>query len=196
MVRELLELYKVPLIFSAIGLLFMITGFVAISSGKGTSTFEFQTNEASISADTQHTITVDIEGAVMEPGIYTIPFGTRVGELIDRAGGLSKDANSDVIARTLNKAQVLQDSDKLYISTIDEKSNIHGSGVANFNQSESKININTASSEVLESLQGVGDKTAEKIIDNRPYSSIEDLKNKKVMGEAVFEKIKSSISVL
>ncbi|OGY23252.1 MAG: hypothetical protein A2172_02675 [Candidatus Woykebacteria bacterium RBG_13_40_15] len=57
-----------------------------------------------------------------------------------------------------------------------------------------KININTATEKELDSLPGIGPVRAEKIIENRPYESIEDLLNKKVLGEATFENIKDKIA--
>ena len=57
------------------------------------------------------------------------------------------------------------------------------------------ININSASGTELESLAGVGVVTAQKIIDGRPYGSVEELLDKKIVGNATFEKIKTSISI-
>ncbi|MBI2404837.1 helix-hairpin-helix domain-containing protein [Candidatus Gottesmanbacteria bacterium] len=57
------------------------------------------------------------------------------------------------------------------------------------------VNINTASQNELESLPGVGPVTAKKIIDNRPYQTLEELVSKKAVGNALFEKIKGSLSL-
>jgi competence protein ComEA len=57
----------------------------------------------------------------------------------------------------------------------------------------SKISINNASSTELESLSGIGPVTAKKIIDNRPYATLEELKEKKAVGNSLFEKISEHI---
>lgn len=56
------------------------------------------------------------------------------------------------------------------------------------------ININTASSVELDLLPQIGEKTAQKIIENRPYEQIDELKTKKIVSKNLFEKIKNMIS--
>ena len=60
---------------------------------------------------------------------------------------------------------------------------------------EGLININTATQTELEALPGVGPVTAGKIIDGRPYQTLEELKTKKAVGNALFEKIKDKLTV-
>jgi competence protein ComEA len=63
------------------------------------------------------------------------------------------------------------------------------------NQSSSKISINSASEKELDTLPGIGEVTAQKIIQGRPYTSIEELKNKKIVKPTVYEKIKDLIAI-
>lgn len=61
--------------------------------------------------------------------------------------------------------------------------------------SSGTININQASESELDALPGIGPVTAQKIISNRPYQSVEDLLNKKAVGASEFAKIKDQMSV-
>lgn len=136
-------------------------------------------------------ITIDVSGAVIAPGVYEFPQGARIKDAITKAGGLSDDADREQIAKSINLAQPLQDGIKVYIPKV-------GDSVASSQISSnisSQININTASANDLDTLPGVGPKTAEKIISGRPFTKIEELITKKIVGQATFEKIKDKISV-
>ena len=69
------------------------------------------------------------------------------------------------------------------------------SGVVAGTRVTGKINVNIASATELDRLWGVGPATAEKIINGRPYSSVEELKTKKVLKSNVYERIKDEVSV-
>ncbi|OQY30320.1 MAG: hypothetical protein B6244_00220 [Candidatus Cloacimonetes bacterium 4572_55] len=62
-------------------------------------------------------------------------------------------------------------------------------------ESGKKINVNTASSRELQELKGVGPKMAQKIIDGRPYQSVEDLRRVKGIGEKTLEKLRDNVTV-
>lgn len=170
-------------------------------------------------------ITIDVSGAIIKPSIYTVGTSTRIGQLIDLAGGYSKSADLKWISKNINLAQKLKDSDKIYIPTISdtykqllaERSPPPTPQVAgvttgdsgyvpsqsdsepsseielNSNSTDSKISINSSSESQLDTLPGIGPVTAQKIINNRPYSTIEDLLEKKAVGNSTFEKIKDLI---
>lgn len=152
----------------------------------------FESANSAAESQTEQKISVDVEGAVILPGVYTLSLNSRVKDALIAAGGLSSDADREWIAKNLNLALKLSDSSKIYIPKIGEtivqasNTDVSSSGL---------VNINSASSSELDSLPGVGPVTAQKIIDNRPYSSIEDLKNKKIVGSSVFEKIKDKIVI-
>jgi competence protein ComEA len=100
---------------------------------------------------------------------------------------LSEEADRDWVETTLNLAAKVSDGDKLFIPTIGE-TEVESSA-------SDKININTASLSQLDTLYGVGPATAQKIIDGRPYSKIEDLVAKKAVSQTVFDRIKDEISL-
>ncbi|MBN2016208.1 helix-hairpin-helix domain-containing protein [Candidatus Dojkabacteria bacterium] len=151
--------------------------------------------ESQKAEETVKTISVDISGEVNNPGVYKFQEGQTVEDAINTAGGFTENADSDYINKDLNRAQKLVDEQKIFIPAKGElnTSPIEGSFIS---QSKSgKININTASLEELDSLPGIGPSYAQRIIDGRPYSNIEELKNIKGIGEATFSKIKDLITV-
>lgn len=151
-------------------------------------------------------IIIDLAGAVMKPSVVELPIGSRVYEAIDLAGGLTDEADT----KYTNLAGVLTDGEKIYIPTKKElensdvkTGNIGNSSNSNMpsylNNQKSLININSADSNTLQQLTGVGPSTAEKIInyrlENGNFNKIEDLKNVSGIGEKTFEKLKNKITV-
>ena len=139
------------------------------------------------SGEAEGDVYVDVAGAVQNPGMFKLSAGSRVNDALTAAGGLSEEADRDWLETTLNLAAKVSDGDKLFIPTIREtEEKVGASG---------KININTAGSAELDTLYGVGPATAQKIIDGRPYSKIEDLVAKKAVSQTVFDRIKDEISL-
>ncbi len=143
-------------------------------------------------------IYVDIGGAVEAPMLAELPEGSRVEDAIKAAGGLKKDADMSGI----NRAEFLNDGDKVYIPTmiIDDDCNAAGevqplNGTSG--TSGGRVNINTADSAQLQTLSGVGPATAQKIIDYRTaigrFRAPEDLMNVSGIGEKTFEKLKDHV---
>ena len=140
---------------------------------------------------------VDISGCVKKPGVYEVDSGYRIFQVIEEAGGVTRDADTSVI----NQAEpvtdglkiVIPDKDSANVSS-DSRSVLSASG-----QDSGKININTADSKALQEIPGIGPVTAEKIISYREqnglFRSPEDIKNVSGIGEALFAKIKDSITV-
>ena len=140
-------------------------------------------------------VKVDIEGAVEKPGIYELDNGSRIGDVIEKAG-LGAEADTKWIETYLNRAEVVKDGQKVYIPSVnDQASNLKTQTSSNNQVTSSKININNASQAELEELPGIGPVTAKKIIDGRPYGRIEELAEKKIVGQKVWEQIQGSVSV-
>jgi len=149
-------------------------------------------------------IVVEIAGAVEKRGVFKLPQGSRVQDLLILAGGLSPDADRAWVEKHVNLAAKLNDGQKIYIPSKSEqssqKSAKNNPGEEEHSESvmgsmQTLVNINTASQKELESLPGIGPVYAQKIIEQRPYSSIEELVSKKVLKPSLFEKIKDRISV-
>lgn len=150
-------------------------------------------------------ICVHICGAVVSPGVYEIPQGSRVYEAVMAAGGYRDDADEDYV----NQALVLNDSDKLVIPTLadteamvipsDGKVREFGVGSGDSKTESGKVNINTAGVEELCTLSGIGEARAKVIISyrdsNGPFGSIEDIMNVSGIKQASFDRIKNDICV-
>lgn len=147
-------------------------------------------------------IYVDVQGAVQKPGVVVLSEGARVFQAIEAAGGLASLSDT----APLNLAQQLYDGDKLYVPFVGETELAQESGSAGLagsagyaSSGNGKININTATSEELQSLSGIGIVTAGKIIDyrakNGKFTKPEDIKSVSGIGERTYENIKNDICV-
>lgn len=200
------SLYKLPIILICIGLVFLIAGFIYIFKLENASPEVIFSSESTSSAILKSTkLWIDIEGEVINPGVYEMSEGDRISDALVIAGGLSADADRDWVAKNLNRAAKLTDGGKIYIPSL----KIINEGnfqlpITNYQNnlsnpsnllgvSTGKVNINTATEKEIENLPGVGPVTAGKIISSRPYQSIDELKTKKAVGNALFEKIKELI---
>lgn len=175
------------------------------------STDQIDNNMLSIENNTKENegskelVIVHITGAVKTPGIVKLPEGARIEDAIDKAGGLTEDADiSDV-----NLAYVLEDGIKIKIPTISEEKNEEiiinssGEGIVEkeiSNNSENKIiNINKANETDLQALPGIGASLAGRIVEyrnsNGKFNEIEDIKNVSGIGDSKYENIKNLICV-
>lgn len=196
--------HVMALMFGIIGLLCLCYGFISLSHPQQTSDSQFQNLQTpsipvKISSVSKQ-ITIDIEGAVQKPGVYKVPSDARIQDALIAAGGLSKDADRQQVAQNLDLAAPLTDGTKLYIPAIGEQMMTSGdtsnsSSGSVQGASTGTVNINQASESELDALPGVGPVTAQKIINNRPYQSVQELLDKKVVGQSVFSKIKDQVSV-
>lgn len=137
-------------------------------------------------------LAIDIAGAVNHPGVYTFSVGSRVEQAIKAAGGLTDQADTDYLARNLNLSQKLADGMKIYIPSLQQA----GVEVALVSTSSDLININTASAADLDHLSGITPAMAQKIIDKRPYQTLDQLVSKKVITKTVLDKIKKQITLM
>lgn len=155
-------------------------------------------------------IVVYIAGAIKNEGVYELEENSRITDIIEKAGGLTDDANIN----NINLAYILQDGVKVYIpkdndkNEIKDETNIYVSkenGESNIDngtsveKKNSKININTATQTELETLPGIGPSTATKIInyrkENGKFNSIEELKKVSGIGDSKYNKIKEMIRI-
>ncbi|MFC8148995.1 helix-hairpin-helix domain-containing protein [Bacillus paralicheniformis] len=142
-------------------------------------------------------VIIDLKGAVKNPGVYQMKEGDRVHDALKKAGGTEKKADE----KQINLAAVLRDGMVLYIPFEGEEA------AGSFSEADSRadgssgdiVNINTASSEELQTIPGIGPSKAEAVIEYREengmFQTIEDITNVSGIGEKSFERIKSSITV-
>lgn len=169
--------------------------------------------EESESKDTKEKIIIYIAGAIKNEGVYELDENSRIADCIEKAGGLTEDAN----LQDINLAYMLEDGMKIYIpknsesnnhdntesnaTTENDKREVTVKNIENKNSKTQnvKININTATQTELETLPGIGSSTALKIInyrkENGKFKSIEDIKNVNGIGDSKYNKIKDMIKI-
>jgi len=161
---------------------------------------ELDSNAENNNLDEFKKIIVEIKGEVRNPNVYTMDSNSRVNDLIKRAGGFTNEAD----LMSINSSLKLKDEDCIIIYNKNEEKNIGLNNSINRRNENTKadgdkININTASKEELNSIPGIGDVTAQKIIDYREsqgeFKSIEELTKIDRIGPKTLEKIRDKIQV-
>jgi competence protein ComEA len=169
--------------------------------------------------------TVYLTGAVAHPGVYELPAKARINDAIEQAGGLVEGSAANYV----NLAARFQDGEHVHIPYLEEIESgeaariaaagasgavgaVGGGGAATGDastaadasgqtaaQAPQKVNINTADKTQLESLPGVGEATAQRIIDYREksggFKDIEDLKNVSGIGEKKYAELADKVCV-
>lgn len=149
-------------------------------------------------------IIIHITGCVRNTGIVEVDDGSRIIDVIEKAGGLTEEADISKV----NLAYIVEDAQKIYIpSILDEKeieyiSTENGDNVIIEDETKektSKVNINKAKQTELEQIPGIGPSTALKIINYRnekgEFNSIEEIKEISGIGDKKFNEIKEHIEV-
>ncbi len=207
---EKIKEYKIIVICAGLGL--VLGGFFLLKPVAQTPAKEsnLQTEVTTVSKDStdekedknqkeevveQDLITVDVKGAVKSPGIYDLPVGSRVNDAVQKAGGLTDNADS----KSLNLAQKISDEALVYVLTKEETANQESHSNATGSKKDSKVNLNKASLEELKQVKGLGAKRAQDIIDHREtngkFKSVDELKKVSGIGAKTIEKLKEYVTV-
>ena len=210
---EKIKEYKIIVICAGLGL--ALGGFFLLKPTSQTSVKEtnLQAEVSAISKDSssekevnkeekeepleQDQITVDVKGAVKSPGIYDLPVGSRVNDAVQKAGGLTEEADG----KSLNLAQKVSDEALVYVPTKGEEAagQQAASGTTPSTSKEKKLNLNKASLEELKQVKGLGGKRAQDIIDHREangkFKSVDELKKVSGIGAKTIEKLKDYVTV-
>ena len=210
---EKIKEYKIIVICAVLGL--ALGGFFLLkpSTQKPVKEKNLQAEVAAVSKDSssekevnkeekeespeQDLITVDVKGAVKSPGIYDLPVGSRVHDAVQKAGGLTEEADS----KSINLAQKVSDEALVYVPTKGEEaaSQQAASGTTPSTSKEKKVNLNKASLEELKQVKGLGGKRAQDIIDHREangkFKSVDELKKVSGIGAKTIEKLKDYVTV-
>ena len=175
---------------------------------------EITQNEISVKPNVTEKVSanfyVDVKGAVKDPGVYLVSDGERVVDAIEKAGGLSKNANtsninlskkleSEMVIVIYTNSEVKKGSVKSECDTECNCEVIEINNCIESEESRSKVNINKASIDELMTLSGIGESKAKAIVtyreENGNFKTIDDLKNVSGIGDALFESIKDKITV-
>lgn len=210
---EKIKEYRIIVICAGLGLALGAFFLLKPSSQTSVKEINLQTEVSAVSKDSssekevkkeekeespeQDLITVDVKGAVKSPGIYDLPVGSRVHDAVQKAGGLTDEADS----KSLNLAQKISDEALVYVPTKGEEaaSQQVASGTTPSTSKDKKVNLNKASLEELKQVKGLGGKRAQDIIDHREangkFKSVDELKKVSGIGAKTIEKLKDYVTV-
>lgn len=143
----------------------------------------------------QTSVFVDVKGAVKRAGVYEVASTSRIRDVIEMAGGLTEEADETKV----NLAMKVRDEMVIYVPKKGEEISELADTHTTTDGSNGKVNINTATAEQLQTLQGIGPAKAAAIIAYReehgPFQKAEDLLNVSGIGQKSLEKIKEQIVV-
>ncbi len=149
-------------------------------------------------------LVVDVAGAVARPGVYRLPQGSRVSDAVAAAGGFGPRVDAAAAAR-LNLASLLRDGQQVLVPSRDGPASGAGGPSSNPGSQGAPsvapaqpIDLNAATAAELDALPGIGPVTAGKIIASRaesPFTSVDDLRTRKLVGESVFAKLGDLVTV-
>ncbi|MEM9952593.1 MAG: helix-hairpin-helix domain-containing protein [Chloroflexota bacterium] len=148
----------------------------------------------SVPTSTPEPIAVYVTGAVNQAQTTVIvPFDSRVRDVIEQVGGFTEDANLDLV----NLAGIVRDGDQIHVPSLSPNENIADNALPTPSGGD-VIYINTATIEELQTLPGIGEATAQAIIDyrteNGAFTSLDDLDEVSGIGEATLETLEPLIS--
>ena len=140
-------------------------------------------------------MTIDVEGEVVNPGVYRLPTDARVFEAIKAAGGVT--ANAD--ASDLNQARLLSDGEQIYLFAKSPQQAGKKSATKVKPKGSSLVLLNRASAKEFEALDGIGPVLASRIISyrksNGPFATVEDLLKVPGIGAGTLSKFKDKLRV-
>jgi len=200
-INEKLNEFKLPIGLLLLGGVLLIGGFFSSNLIQKQKTPENFPKESIVSESALTTIKVDVAGAVNNPGVFTLSKDSRIEDAIRQAGGFNANVDREFVAAKLNLAQKVSDGQKIYIpfegdpAAGSEQAILGVAAGAATVSASGKIGVNSADQATLETLPGVGPVMAKKIMENRPYNSIEELLNKKSVSKSVYMKISELVDL-
>jgi competence protein ComEA len=187
---------QVLLLAAAAGLVAVSLGVALAVAAQQGGAVEVAASSGSVAASpSPQMLVVEVAGAVVRPGVYALPPGSRVADAIDAAGGYSPDVDPRAVEAQLNLAARLADAQLIRVPRRGEAASPEaGGGAGGATGKPGPIDINTATAEELDTLPGVGPVTAQKIVDaraERPFASVDELVTRKIVTAATLAKLRS-----
>jgi competence protein ComEA len=144
-------------------------------------------------------LVVEIVGAVPKPGVYRVPLGSRLVDLLQLAGGYGPRVDTARAEQELNLAAPVKDGEHIRVPSRDDTTTPAVAASAGGSGAKAAlVDVNTATQAQLEELPGIGPATAQKIIAAReeaPFGAVDELRSRGVLGEKTFEKLRPLITV-
>lgn len=193
--KQKLKMVALPVIVGVAILFFWFNGNskpVEVASAEPVSESEEQNETNNLLTSL---IYVDISGEVNIPGVYEVKEGTRLFQVIDMAGGLTKEANID----SLNRAEEVYDGEKIIVGSDSYNGNNNSNDYSTGFSNDGKVNINKADLNELQTLPNIGPAKAQNIIDyrnsNGKFQTINDILYVNGIGSKTFDSLKDLICV-
>jgi competence protein ComEA len=154
---------------------------------------------AAVTAGGPQEVVVEVLGAVVRPGVFRLPAGSRVADLLAAAGGYGPRVDTDRATDDIHLAAVLADGDRVRVPSRDDPvvEPAPGESAASSTSEGSPIDLNRATLEELDTLPGIGPVTAQKIVAAReeaPFGAVDELRSRGVLGEKTFERIRDLVT--
>lgn len=202
-----------PLLVAVGAIAVLVVAAVAIAAGvlQGSTSMDPAgvVVAVSLDADPSAEVVVEVAGAVVSPGVYRLPAGSRVGDALKAAGGYGPRVDAQRSTSELNLAAILEDGTRVMVPSRDDppeadppsgsgSSGSSSDGPAGGNATDGLLDLNIATQAELEALPGIGPVTATKIMDARaavPFTSVEDLRTRKLLGQKAFDALKALVTV-
>jgi competence protein ComEA len=155
-------------------------------------------SSSAVPASASRLLVVEVSGAVAHPGVFRLPKGSRVADAIEAAGGYGPRVDVRSADKALNLAAPLEDGQKVHVPDRDEAAvSSAGASPGPGPTAGGPVDLNRATAAQLDALPGVGPATAAKIIaarEERAFSSVDDLRTRKVLGSAALDKIRPLVT--
>jgi competence protein ComEA len=179
----------------AVGLgAWLLLGFGMASTTPEEALDPFGEPSASAAALGSEMLVIDVEGAVLRPGIFELPAESRVADAIEAAGGYGPHADLAAAAAHVNLAAVLRDGQQVVVPTV----GLATGGGSNTGSAGGLVDLNSASPEALDALPGIGPVTVQKIVAARaeqPFASLEEMVARKVLTTSQVDKIRDLVTL-
>jgi competence protein ComEA len=181
----------------------LVAAWLAVSSGSGGAVVAEVDASGSGgrlgAAASTGPVVVEIVGAIARPGVYRLPAGARIADLVAAAGGYGPRVDTARVASELDLASALSDGARVRVPARgDPSAQPVAGGADGASAGPRPIDLNTATAEQLDTLPGIGPVTATKILaarDEAPFTAVDDLRSRGVLGEKTFERIRELVTV-
>ena len=195
--------YRLQIFLVLIGIILLGFGAFLVKGGALSPSDEIEVLEDPSGGEGE-VIIVEVVGAINDPGVYQFLENDRIEDVLIAAGGVTDNADKEWMEKFLNRAAKITDGQKIYIPRENEQTDVLSAksedggqnGSSTFGEENSDfINVNTATAKELDTLWGIGPVYAQKIIEYRPYSTVEELLSKGVIKQNVYDRNKDKMTV-
>ena len=182
--------YKFILVGTILLLIIICSIYFALNNVNEDTSDDIVVKEEKEKTNMENYYYIDVKGEIKNPGVYKLKEGKRIIDALNLAGGITDNADTT----NINLSKKI--TDEMCIIVLSKKDNQETNNTL---ERKSKISINTATINDLQSLSGIGESKASAIIkyreENGLFTQIEDIKNVPGIGESLYEKIKDNIEI-